>query len=64
MIRYRRSPDCKRYRQEFVRTLNLFTISSGSMGNLKSLGSGGSIVARPKLKGIDGKAPPGVEFAA
>ena len=23
-----------------------------------------TIVARPKLKGIDGKAPPGVEFAA
>ncbi len=31
---------------------------------VKSLGSGGSIVARPKLKGIDGKTPPGVEFAA
>ncbi len=28
------------------------------------LGSGGSIVARPKLKGIDGMAPPGVEPAA
>ena len=31
---------------------------------LKSLGSGGSMFARPKLKGIDGKAPPGVEPAA
>jgi len=41
-----------------------FKILSESKGNLKSLGSGGSIVARPKLKGIDGKAPPGVEFAA
>ena len=30
----------------------------------KSLGSGGSMVARPKLKGIDGRAPPGVEPAA
>ena len=30
----------------------------------KSLGSGGSMVARLKLKGIDGKAPPGVEYAA
>ena len=30
----------------------------------KSLGSGGSIVASPKLKGIDGRAPPGVEPAA
>jgi len=28
------------------------------------LGSRGSIVARPKLKRIDGRAPPGVEFAA
>jgi hypothetical protein len=26
--------------------------------------SGGSILARMKLKGIDGRAPPGVEFAA
>jgi len=30
-------------------------------GNLKSLGSGGSMVARLKLKGIDGRAPPGVD---
>ncbi|KAK7365239.1 hypothetical protein VNO78_37781 [Psophocarpus tetragonolobus] len=30
----------------------------------KSLGSGGSMVARLKLKGIDGRAPPGVEPAA
>ncbi|XLR47647.1 hypothetical protein S83_032307 [Arachis hypogaea] len=30
----------------------------------KSLGSGGSMVARMKLKGIDGRAPPGVEPAA
>ncbi|KAK0577532.1 hypothetical protein LWI29_034545 [Acer saccharum] len=29
----------------------------------KSLGSGGSMVARLKLKGIDGRAPPGVEPA-
>jgi hypothetical protein len=33
-------------------------------GNLKFLGSGGSMVARLKLKGIDGRAPPGVEPAA
>ena len=26
--------------------------------------SGGSMVARLKLKGIDGRAPPGVELAA
>ncbi|TXG61731.1 hypothetical protein EZV62_013094 [Acer yangbiense] len=30
----------------------------------KSLGFEGSIVARLKLKGIDGRAPPGVEPAA
>ena len=30
----------------------------------KSLGSGESMVARLKLKGIDGRAPPGVEPAA
>ncbi|WZZ15155.1 hypothetical protein YC2023_108244 [Brassica napus] len=30
----------------------------------KFLGSGGSMVARLKLKGIDGTAPPGVEPAA
>ena len=30
----------------------------------KSLGSGGSMVARLKHKGIDGRAPPGVEPAA
>ena len=28
------------------------------------MGSGGSMVARLKLKGIDGRAPPGVEPAA
>ena len=30
----------------------------------KFLGSGGSIIARSELKGIDGRAPPGVEPAA
>ncbi len=30
----------------------------------KFLGSGGSMVARLKLKGIDGRAPPGVQPAA
>ena len=30
----------------------------------KSLGSGGSMVARLNLKEIDGRAPPGVEPAA
>ncbi len=32
-------------------------------GNPKT-GSGGSMVARLKLKGIDGRTPPGVEPAA
>jgi hypothetical protein len=36
----------------------------GTMEKLESLGSGGSMVARLKLKGIDGRAPPGVEPAA
>ena len=30
----------------------------------KFLGSGGSMVARLKLKGIDGRAPPGVNALA
>ena len=34
------------------------------MRNHKSLGSGGSMIARLKLKTIDGRAPPGVEPAA
>ena len=33
-------------------------------GKPECLGSGGSMVAKLKLKGIDGKAPPGVELAA
>jgi hypothetical protein len=33
-------------------------------GKPKSFGSGGSMVAKLKLKGIDGRAPPGVENAA
>ena len=32
--------------------------------NQEFLGSGGSMVTRLKLKGIDGRAPPGVEPAA
>ena len=37
---------------------------SESYVKTKFLGSGGSMVARLKLKGIDGRAPPGVEPAA
>jgi hypothetical protein len=33
-------------------------------GKPKLLGSGGSMVAKVKLKEIDGRAPPGVEPAA
>ena len=33
-------------------------------GKPEFFGSGGSLVAKLKLKGIDGKAPPGVELAA
>jgi hypothetical protein len=33
-------------------------------GKPKFLDSGGSMVAKLKLKGIDGRAPPGVEPAA
>ena len=35
-----------------------------ALGKPKSLGSGESMVAKLKLKGIDGKAPPGVEPVA
>ena len=34
------------------------------MEKLEFLGSGGSIVARRKLEGIDARTPPGVELAA
>jgi len=45
----------------------LLIIYNGSPGTLreifKYLGSGGSMFARMKLKGIDGRAPQGVEPA-
>ncbi len=40
------------------------TSPSAPYENHKFLGSGGSMVARLKLKEIDGRAPPGVEPAA
>ena len=43
---------------------DVFTTLSALYDKSKSLGSGGSMVARLKLKGIDGRAPPGVEPAA
>ncbi|OII70883.1 uncharacterized protein cubi_00517 [Cryptosporidium ubiquitum] len=42
----------------------LFLTPSAPYEKSKFLGSGGSMVARLKLKGIDGRAPPGVEPAA
>ena len=38
--------------------------STGTVCESISTDSGGSMVARLKLKGIDGRAPPGVEPAA
>ena len=40
------------------------TTRRAASGKPKCLGSGGSMVAKLKLKGIDGRAPPGVEPAA
>jgi hypothetical protein len=37
---------------------------TGTVAKVEFLGSGGSIVARLKLKGIDGRAQQGVELAA
>ncbi len=61
-------------RSDTVLVLTINYTDSGLEGSLKpfsapyekskSLGSGGSMVARLKLKGIDGRAPPGVEPAA
>ena len=42
----------------------LYKTSRAAPGKPKSMGSGGSMVAKLKLKGIDGRAPPGVEPAA
>ena len=42
----------------------IYTTPSTPNKKSKSLGSGGSMVARLKRKGIDGRAPPGVEPAA
>jgi hypothetical protein len=61
MIRYRRSLYSKRCRLSFrVFFMDTWALYEKS----KFLGSGGSMVARLKLKGIDGRAPPGVELAA
>ncbi len=62
MIRYHRSLNHKLCRQG-IGGVSL-RLHQHLMRNHKSLGSGGSMVARLKLKEIDGRAPPGVEPAA
>ncbi len=62
MIRYHRSLNHKLCRQG-IGGVSL-CLHQHLMRNHKSLGSGGSMVARLKLKEIDGRAPPGVEPAA
>ena len=61
MIRYHRSLNHKLCRLGIG---GIFKVPSAPYEKSKSLGSGGSMVARLKLKGIDGRAPPGVEPAA
>lgn len=55
-------------RHRFISCLKRYRLESGhrshSQGNRKVTGSGGSMVARLKLEGIDGKIPPDVESAA
>ncbi|KAF2257484.1 hypothetical protein CC78DRAFT_484100, partial [Lojkania enalia] len=53
-----------RYRCSLNSKLCRLGIGRPQFDKSKSLGSGGSMVARLKLKGIDGRAPPGVEPAA
>lgn len=43
---------------------NLLLVALETQGNLELLSFGGSMAAMLKLKGIDGKAPQGVENAA
>ena len=62
MIRYHRSLNHKLCRLGIGR--RYYMTRSAPYEKSKSLGSGGSMVARLKLKGIDGRAPPGVEPAA
>ena len=62
MIRYHRSLYHKLCQLEMGR--RSFMTRSAPYEKSKFSGSGGSMVARLKLKGIDGRAPPGVEPAA
>ena len=63
MIRYRRSLNHKLCGPT-IRGSYMDDSPGSLCENLKYLHSGGSMVARLKLKGIDGRAPPGVEPAA
>jgi len=58
MIRYRFIPGLKRYH------LGSGCFYSQPQRNRKTSGFGGTMVARLKLEGIDGKLPPDVESAA
>ncbi len=62
MIRYHRSLNHKLSRLGIASCF--FMTLTAPYEKSKSLGSGGSMVARLKLKEIDGRAPPGVEPAA
>ncbi len=65
MIRYRRSQYCKRCQLGIGKTrVYDFPCTAPQTRKSKLSGSGGSTVARLKLKGIDGMAPQGVEYAA
>ena len=44
--------------------VSLVQVLSVHLEKSEFLGSGGNMVARLKLEGIDGRAPPGVELAA
>jgi len=46
------------------RSLSVTTPLAFSRETIECVGSGGSTIARLKLEGIDGRAPPGVEPAA
>ena len=61
MIRYRRSLNRKRYQHEIGS--ETFRSYQNPRETVKFLGYGGKC-PRLKLKAIDGKAPPGVEYAA
>ena len=55
MIRYRRSLNRKRYQHE-IGSETIIRSYQHPRETVKSLGSGGSMVARLKLKEIDGRA--------